>query len=372
MIINFFIGTKAQYIKTAPLIRLFNHHNVPYRLIDSGQHGELSISLRKELEIRQPDVQIGQNQDLDSLGKVFLWTLRIFFQAIFHRRQLGKILFSNKKGCCILHGDTPTTLISFLLCKLYGNPVIHIEAGLRSFNIFHPFPEELIRIIVMKGADLMFSPSQEHSLLARKLNKKAKIYNVRMNSAYDELKWALRQIPETKIPEKPCGVITIHRFETIFSKKKMTFIVELIQKISQHRRLVFVLHPPTILRLRKYGLYSQIDHRENIQVTPLLAHTDFIHLLKTAEFLITDGGSIQEEAYYLNIPTLIMRKKTERSEGLGKNAILCGFNSKIVEEFFDDLSRYRHSDFVEDYSPSQKMLKLILDFAEDLHLKNIS
>lgn len=359
MFYHIFIGTKAQYIKTAPLIRLFDQNKINYRLIDSGQHGKLSINLRKELNIRHPDVQLGQNHDLDSLGKISIWTLRIVYQVIFHRQRLSTFLFADKKGYCILHGDTPTTLISFLLCKLYGHPVIHIEAGLRSFNIFHPFPEELIRLIVMRWADVLFAPSESHQIQARKLNRKAKIFNVRMNSSYDEMCWALQNHPNLKLPDSSYGVITIHRFETIFSRKKLSFIIQLVRNITLDRHLVFVLHPPTILRLKKNHLYSELEAIPNLTIIQLLSHRDFVHLLKHAEFLITDGGSIQEEAYYLNIPTIIMRKKTERSEGLGKNAILCGFDSHIIDSFFSNLKKYKHADIIKNYSPSQEMFNII-------------
>ncbi|MFA4907875.1 MAG: UDP-N-acetylglucosamine 2-epimerase [archaeon] len=359
MFYHIFIGTKAQYIKTAPLIRLFDQNKIDYRLIDSGQHGKLSVNLRKELNIRLPDVQIGQHQDLDSLGKIFIWTLRIVYQVLFHHQQLNTFLFANKKGYCVLHGDTPTTLISFLLCKLYDHPVIHIEAGLRSFNIFHPFPEELIRLVVMRWADVLFAPSESHQIQARKLNKTAKILNVRMNSGYDEMCWALQNPPDMKLPDSPYGVITIHRFETIFSKQKLSFIIRLVKKITLERRLVFVLHPPTLLRLERNHLYSELEKMNNLTIVQLLSHRDFVHLLKHSEFLISDGGSIQEEAYYLNVPTIIMRKKTERSEGLGKNAVLCGFDSHIIDSFFSNLNQYRHNDIIGDYSPSRKMFDII-------------
>lgn len=364
MFYHIFIGTKAQYIKTAPLIRLFDQNKIDYRLIDSGQHGKLTINLRKELNIRPPDVQLGENQDLDSLGKIFIWTIKIVYKVIFQRRQLNSFLFANKKGYCILHGDTPTTLISFFLCKLYNHPVIHIEAGLRSFNIFHPFPEELIRLIVMRKADILFAPSEFHQIQARKLNKKAKIFNVRMNSSYDAINWALQNLPDIKLPDFPYGVITIHRFETIFSKRKLSFIIQLLKRITLEKRLVFVLHPPTLLRLQKNHLYSELEKMPNLTIVQLLSHRDFIHLLKHAEFLITDGGSIQEEAYYLNVPTLIMRKRTERSEGLGKNAVLCGFDYNIIDSFFLNLIQYRHNDIIRDYSPSRKMFVIITHLPE--------
>ena len=154
--INVLIGTKAEMIKIAPVLKEFDRRGTAYHLIETGQHGAYLSKLRKELEIREPDVRLGGFNDVDTLFEVFKWSCSLFLTLI-NRKRVKKV-FSLPKGVCLLHGDTPSTFFGFLYAKRAGFQIAHLESGLRSRNFLHPFPEELIRVVVMKFSDVLFAP----------------------------------------------------------------------------------------------------------------------------------------------------------------------------------------------------------------------
>ncbi len=153
------IGTKAQYIKTAPLLRLMQAECRHYRLIDTGQHEAFTPALRKELGIKEPDVALYHGMNISSFVEAVPWLLKLLLLMASGRARLRSKLFNDGYGICVIHGDTTSTLLSLLLAKWAGMKVAHVEAGLRSFNIFKPFPEEPVRIICMRFSDYLFGPS---------------------------------------------------------------------------------------------------------------------------------------------------------------------------------------------------------------------
>lgn len=363
--IDVFIGTKAQYIKTAPLMRLMQARGIPYRLIDSGQHADLAIGLRKELGVKEPDVLLGSGESIETLASGIAWLIRYFALALFRPRQMAARFFSPSPGYCVIHGDTSTTLLSLFMAKRAGKKVVHIEAGLRSFNPFRPFPEELIRIICMRYADLLFAPSEwaYKNLMAMKAKGRAKgkAINLGQNTNVEAVAYALDQ-PEVEKPGRtePYCLITIHRLETIFRKVRLLFVIDLLERISVSRRILFIMHGPTRRVLEKNGLLARLEAIEGLEILPLQAHADFLKILDGAEFAITDGGSIQEESHYLNTPCLIMRSETERMEGMESNVCLAGFDADLIDEFLGDPARYRRGSKTLNAEPSKIILDTLL------------
>ena len=161
--IHAFIGTKAQFIKTAPVLKELQRRGIEYNLIDSGQHAQTNRKLREFFDIPVPNIILRSGTgDITKLSQAAIWALRIIFLGIFRRRKVWSEIFRSQNGICIIHGDTLTTLLSLFLARRVGIKVAHIEAGLRSFNYLNPFPEELIRIIVMKFSDLLLAPSPDY------------------------------------------------------------------------------------------------------------------------------------------------------------------------------------------------------------------
>lgn len=351
---HIFIGTKAQYIKTAPLIRYLDRCGTPYNLIDSGQHAELTTVLRQELGIREPDVRLRQGTDISTPWQAFVWLIHQLGRCLFKKRWILEHVFRATRGVCVIHGDTPSTLLSVLFAKRAGLEVAHIEAGLRSHSYFHPFPEELIRVIVMKMADLLFAPTPLAYRNLSQMDLARKAVCLPANTNIEAIEYALLRPSRRELPPKPYAVATLHRAETILREGAMEKAIELIARASSYLHVVFVLHSATTIQLRKTNLLAQVCHQhDGIQCCDLMPHADFIHLLNGAEFVLTDGGSIQEECYYLGKPCLLLRKRTEREEGLGQNVLLSAFADDIAEEFYRNYSSYRRPAVTLDQRPSQ-------------------
>ena len=158
VMIHFFIGTKAQFIKMAPVMVELEKRGVAFRYIDSGQHAELTRSLRKVFGLREPDVNLyGRNKDVVSLTSAVGWMFKLGWAWLARRKWLREHVFAGG-GICLIHGDTLSTLFGMRMAKAVDLEIGHVEAGLRSFCIWHPFPEELIRIHCMKRCDILLRP----------------------------------------------------------------------------------------------------------------------------------------------------------------------------------------------------------------------
>jgi UDP-N-acetylglucosamine 2-epimerase (non-hydrolysing) len=346
--IHIFVGTKAQFIKMMPIMQVLADRGIAYNFIDAGQHGGLTGSLVKQFNLKMPDVYLRKNSDtIRTIGSAIQWTLTSVGRLLLSPEKVYKRIFKGQGGICLIHGDTLTTLISLLYAKRCGLKVAHVEAGLRSFNYFDPFPEEIIRLLAMRYSDLLFAPADKAWNNLCQMGYAHKAIHIRANTGQDAVAFALQkkeyQQPHSDTIEKYV-VATIHRLETLFSKKRMSFIVAQILKLSRSINVIFVLHAPTIQQLRKYGLVDRIKD-ERIELRSLQAYVSFIHLLANSEFVITDGGSIQEECFFLNKPCLIMRSKTERDEGIGENALLSNFDAQRINAFITHYQDYqRHVD----------------------------
>jgi UDP-N-acetylglucosamine 2-epimerase (non-hydrolysing) len=183
------------------------------------------------------------------------------------------------------------------------------------------------------------------------------------NTLVDALRLALRdpQTPKRPLPQGEFGVVSIHRFENVFRRHQLTRILKLLEHIAISYALVLVLHPATERNLRRFGLFPKLQESERFILWPRVGYRQFITLVSRAQFVVTDGGGNQEELSYMGIPTLLMRAATERMEGIGANAVLCGYEIRAVDDF---LSRVRRHDFpkfwLEEGRPSAKLVDALL------------
>ena len=358
--IDVFLGTKAQYIKAAPLLRLMDEQGVAYRLIDSGQHARFSSELRKSLQIREPDVALGSGDDIATVSAALWWLLKYLFLTVFQPSRLKREVFSRGSTFCVIHGDTPSTLLSLAMAKRAGKKVAHIESGLRSFRWYRPFPEEMIRALCARYCDLLFAPSDWAECNLKKMGVTGEIINIGQNTNVEALYYSLAKTEPLSQEESAYCVVTVHRVETILSKSRLVFVANLIRELSQKLHVLFVMHPPTARKLEDFGLLPVLTGIENITVEPLMKHERFVQILSCARFVITDGGSIQEETFYLDVPCLVLREETERQEGLGSNAVMGGFDRDKIREFVENYASYHSGQRTENLFPSSIILKKLL------------
>ncbi|MCX5839644.1 MAG: UDP-N-acetylglucosamine 2-epimerase [Deltaproteobacteria bacterium] len=344
------------------------HRGMPYHLIETGQHGALTATLIGEFGLRGVDTRLRtKSTNIATLGQAALWSLEMLLGLLSSPDAIAKKTFRGEsKGICLIHGDTLTTLFSLLYAKRCGIPVAHVEAGLRSFHLFDPFPEELIRLAVMRYSNILFAPSDWAMGNLFRMGYGNKSINVRGNTVVDAIRFARTRSSEKDRPGESYVVVTIHRMETLYSSTRMDMVITFIEEIARQRRILFVLHEPTRTRLERFNLLNRLQRNSRIEMMPLQPYLKFLDLLAGADFAVTDGGSIQEECYSLNIPCLIMRAKTERLEGLGENAMLAGFSQERFEDFLKDLPglKRRGMDDVE-VSPSSLLVDHLQKYMED-------
>ncbi|MDH3694282.1 MAG: UDP-N-acetyl glucosamine 2-epimerase, partial [Gammaproteobacteria bacterium] len=136
--------------------------------------------------------------------------------------------------------------------------------------------------------------------------------------------------------------------------------------------VLFVLHPPTVKRLESYDFESVLISA-GVKTLPLLSHVAFLHLVRNSQFVMTDGGSVQEETFYLGVPCLLLRSTTERLEGVGKNVCLSELNRDRVLAFLSDYQAYKQEELVSDASPSAELISKLAEISEHVILeKNVA
>lgn len=332
-----FLGTKAQYVKTAPLLRLLDARGVPYRLVDSGQHAALSVALRTELGVRTPDVALGGTVDVTEVGQAALWSARVAAR-LGRREALRREVFGlapGETGVCVVHGDTPSTLLSALLARRAGLAVAHLEAGLRSHDLLHPFPEELVRLAVMRLADLLVAPDATAvANLAAMRGVRGRVLAAPGNSTTEALARA-RAVAGAVVPGSGPAVLTMHRVENLRSADRTEGFVALAERVAAAGPARVVVHGPTAAVLADRGLDARLA-AAGVHTVPLQPHGVFTAMLAAAPLVVTDGGSVQEECALLGVPTLLWRRRTERGDGLGENVVLSGFDPATVDRFLSD------------------------------------
>jgi UDP-N-acetylglucosamine 2-epimerase (non-hydrolysing) len=335
--IHIFIGTKAQLIKMAPVMVELQNRNIPYNFIFSGQHQATVSNIREEFGLKDPDVTLYTGKDITGILQMLLWSLRILFYSIRNRQQVWQ---GDKNGIVLNHGDTFSTLLGTLLARISGLRSAHVESGLRSFNLFHPFPEEITRVLTFQLSNIYFAPGDWA------ISNLSKYRGIKVNTIHNTLLDALR-ISESAvnestidIPSRKFAIASIHRFENIFSKSKLTKIVDLLIRTSEKSSLLFILHKPTEKKLEQFELREKLEQCPSIELRPRYSYFQFIKLIKHGSFVITDGGSNQEECYYMGKPCIIMRTATERQEGINKNAVICDYQYQQIERVIDNLADF--------------------------------
>ena len=174
--IYIFVGTKAQFIKMVPIMMELQNRGISYSYIDSGQHAEMTSELRKVFNIAKPNYLLNsRTEDITRISEAASWFLKNIIKSSLNRRWLKNNIFP-KRGICLIHGDTISTLLGAFMAVLARVRVCHVEAGLRSYNWFDPFPEEIIRLICMRLSKVLFAPSKDAFENLNDLTQKVKNY----------------------------------------------------------------------------------------------------------------------------------------------------------------------------------------------------
>ncbi|MEM1577964.1 MAG: UDP-N-acetylglucosamine 2-epimerase (non-hydrolyzing) [Candidatus Pacearchaeota archaeon] len=316
MRIVFVVGTKAELIKCMPIMLELQKKREEYLFIHTGQHS-LQNSCQ-EFSIKKPDFILSEEPKASTKfwSKIDKSSVIWFLSTILKIKKLIKKLAPDY---VIYHGDTMSSAAAAIASSKLLNPGkswknVHLEAGLRSGSIFEPFPEEISRRICDKFSDILLAVSERSKKNLEKEKQKGKIIkmgNTIIDSALLSYKIAKKKYKKSNYEY---ALINLHRHENLASKKRMKAIVEILKLVKI--KALWPLHDSTKYYLKKHNLMQEVEKMKNIKIMPLIDYSHFIFLLANCKYLITDGGSIQEESLVFKKPCILLRKLTERQEGL--------------------------------------------------------
>jgi UDP-N-acetylglucosamine 2-epimerase (non-hydrolysing) len=374
------LGIRPDYIRMFKLIELLDKHKggIEHILVHSGQHydPELFGNFLKEFEIREPDIDLGIGLTLKERG-----VSNHVYQVALLNERVFDLIEKQRPDAIMYLGDTNTVLSSITVARC-GVPVIHLEAGGRSFD--WRMPEEKNRIVIDGLADAMYSYLERYKelLLARGIEEfRVKVIG---NIVVDAIEGFARQIDksnilnELKIKEKEFIVVTLHREENIVDKEILQNKISDIVKFGQDNKLpvVFPVMPRTEAALKNFGLEYLLDSDFVIKTKPL-GFFDFSKLEKTARLIVTDSGTVQEDGLLFGTPCVVARRSTERPETIWIGAtILEGFEGKNtlynkMQQAFELESNWDKTILnPEGGSPSERAYKDLIEKIENDYFKN--
>ncbi len=349
----FFVGTDAELIKLFPILLKITDLGLDYKLVCSGQN-DLNHSYILNQIVKKPiDLELSSEDSIVKSARGlltwFIKTNRITATAI-----RNSIAYS-KSTVFIVHGDTVSTVMGAIAAKKLGLRLAHVEAGLRSFNWLNPFPEEIDRSIVSKRANIHFAPGDAAMENLKRAGVKGQIINTHNNTLIDSL--AIAQTIPCKnaalepLIAQPHSVMVVHRQENLNNLKLVREMVDIACQPSDSA-CAFIMHEPTRVTLQAMGLLDKLEACPTVTLLPRVEYCDFMKLLGSSDYVLTDGGSNQEELSYMGIPALILRTHTERQEGLGKNATLYDGSVDSIKHFLSTYQSMRRNPVSPEQSPS--------------------
>ena len=369
MNLNFFVGTAAELIKIYPVLHLARAEGHNVRVISSGQSGENFRLQAKDFALGD-DVVVNlmdNAQDLHRARSAIRWVLRALTTR--KRNFRAKLLPGEARGFVLVHGDTLSTLIGAWLGWRAGVTVVHVEAGLRSPHLFKPFPEEFTRRLVSRFVDVHMAPDRVAEQNLRRSHVGGRVVCTGGNTLMDALP-LVANFGENGAPTGASkthsganggryALVNVHRFENLNSPARWSQILDAVVQASEKTRLIFVTHPQTRHRLEKDPAARALLEANRIEIRGRLPFSEFIGLLKNAAYLITDGGSNQEECFYMGKPCLILRESTERSEGLNTCCLLSQFDGQKIARFLSDPEAFAGMPLALGTSPSRLLLETL-------------
>ena len=291
-----------------PLVREFRARGkMEVGVCVTGQHREMLDQVLERFGVR-PDFDLRIMQEGQSLHDI---TAKVLCG-------MKGVLEDYGPDLVFVHGDTTTAFATALACYYQQIPVAHVEAGLRTNNIYSPFPEELNRQAIDLIARYHFAPTQLARYNLRQEGKDAANIHVTGNTVIDALKTTVREDYESEITQWAKGsrliVMTAHRRENLGEPMKRMFrAVRRVADSFPDVKVVYPVHPNPAVRAAAEAI---LGGHERIRLIEPLDVTDFHNLMSRAYFLLSDSGGVQEEAPAMGKPVLVMRDTTERPEGL--------------------------------------------------------
>ena len=355
--IYFFIGTTAELIRIAPIVKELNHRGISPKIITSGQVKVHFEDIRSYCKGLCSYIALREKADKSSPVRFFFWTIKTLIRTVILLRSEFKNI---DKGISffVICGDPVSTTIGALSAFIHGLKIVHIESGDLSFNLMEPFPEEICRNINLAFADILFPPSQwaENNL---QHHKKIKI-NTHYNTQLETFFWAMNQKtpPINQLIGKKYYILIMHRQEHVFFRKGWTkkTLKLVIENSDPNLTCVLFNYPITVSLVRSLG-YGPLINSGKIIILQPVSYPTFLKLVKGSQYIATDGATNQYEAYLMGKPCLLLRDFTEQIEGIGKNVVLYKSQPKVIKEFLHNYPKYNSKPVKTKIKPS----KIVVD-----------
>ncbi len=320
-------GTRPEAIKMCPLVNeLKTRKNLKTVVCVTGQHRQMLDQVLNAFGV-QPDFDLSIMKDKQTLFDI---TTNIL-------NGIGSVLDEVKPDVVLVHGDTSTTFVTALACFYKQIPVGHVEAGLRTYDIYSPYPEEFNRQAVGIVAKYNFSPTELSKNNLLKEGKDPSGIYVTGNTAIDALKTTVKEDythPELEwAKDSRLIVITAHRRENL--GEPMHNMFRAIRRIMEEHSDVKAIYPIHMNPLVREAAAQELGGCDRIHIIEPLEVIDFHNFLAKSFLILTDSGGIQEEAPSLGKPVLVMRDTTERPEGIKAGTLkLVGTDEQVIYENF--------------------------------------
>lgn len=334
-------GTRPEAIKMAPVIKeLEKNKRITSIVVSTGQHSEM---LKQVIDIFSLKIDYDLNimkrkQSIKSIITTILTNIE-------------EIYIKEKPDIVLVHGDTSTSFAAGLSAFLLKIPVAHVEAGLRTYNMYSPFPEEMNRNLLSKISSIHFCPTVSNANNLKKENITKNVF-VTGNSVIDTFKYTIKsnyqfqneQLRAINLKSKRVILVTAHRRENI--GQPLIDIFTAIEILHNTRDDIIFIFPVHLNPLVRECAYSILGALERVYLIEPLQLEDMHNLMSNSYLILSDSGGIQEEAPFLKKPVLVLREETERIEVLDANLIkLVGSNQDLVintvNQLLDDLQYYK-------------------------------
>lgn len=318
-------GTRPEAIKMAPLVlKLQADERFSEVTVVTAQHREMLDQVLTIFKIK-PDYDFNIMKQDQTLAEI---TARVMLD-------LGQVIRTEKPDIVLVHGDTTTSLAASLATYYEQIPLGHVEAGLRTWNKYSPFPEELNRQMTDDIADLYFAPTQLSKANLLKENHPAAGIVVTGNTAIDALQQTVKQdyhhaVMDEITPGNRVILVTMHRREN--QGEPMRRVFKVMKRVVDRHPQVEIIYPVHLSPRVQTVAQEVLGGDERIHLIAPLDVVDFHNLAKRSYFIMTDSGGVQEEAPSLGKPVLVLRDTTERPEGVTAGTLqLVGTQEDTVE-----------------------------------------
>jgi len=321
-LITHVVGTRPNFIKLTALYPVLKNY-FDQIIIHTGQHYDYEMTriFFEQLNIPEPDynLNVGSGTHGHQTGKML--------------KRIEDVLLKEKPGLVIVYGDTNSTLAGALAAVKLHIKVAHVEAGLRSFD--KRMPEEVNRVLTDHISDYLFAPTETAVENLHREGIFTGVYltgDVMLDVLIQSIKIARNKskiLKQLELKPKKYILATVHRAENTDNKENLKNIVEAF--IESKESIVFPIHPRTKKCLQAYDLLKTLENSENILLIKPVGYLDMLVLEENAKKILTDSGGVQKEAYFLKIPCITLRDKTEWVETIrdGWN-ILVGTNKQKI------------------------------------------